>query len=195
MLTSAIVTLAQKQFPDWSEVMIVELLNELHKYIFTQVPVERMRMYSTTTGTDPILTTTAGTYEYTINTTNGFDYNAWRVVNVYQDEVEYVDVITYDAVNSATGAKIVFREDPGTQDYYIKAYRFPTDINSISTQLEIPATYHLTHIFDGLVGIIEKFRSGRSEVWDLFIKIKAPELIKKMSDSRTASPFSNYGGY
>lgn len=195
MLTSAIVTLAQKQFPDWSSTMIVELLNELHKYIFTQVPVERMRMYSTTTGTDPILTTTAGTYEYTINTTNGFDYNSWRVVKVYQDETDYVDVITYDAVSSSTGAKIVFREDPGTQDYYIKAYRFPTNITSVSSQLEIPATYHLTHIYDGLVGIIEKFRSGRSDTWEMFVKIKAPELIKKMSDARTSIPFSNYGGY
>lgn len=194
MLTSSLVALTQKQFPDFSEVLIIELLNELHRYVFTQVPTERMKMYSST-GTDPVLTTVAGTYEYTINTTAGFSNNAWRVTNVYQDETDYVDVITYDAVGSSTGATVIFREDPGTQNYYLRCYRFPTEITSISKQLEIPSNYHLTHIFNGIVGLIERFRSGRSDTWDEFVKVLAPDMIAKMNNVCSNRQFSNFGGY
>lgn len=195
MLTSALITLVKKRYPDWSDVLIIEMLNELHKYVFTQVPVERMRMTDSTTGKDPVLTTSQGTYEYLITTTAGFSNNAWRVVEVYQKAGYPIDVICYDAVNSSNGAKIVFREDPGVQNYFVKAYRFPTEINSATKQLEIPSTYHLTHVYDGLVGIVEKFRSGRSEIWEQFEKVKVPDLIKKMSDSPSISKYSPVGGY
>lgn len=185
MLTSAIITLAQKQFPDVSRVMLLEFLNEIQKMVYTQNAVSSMRMYSSTTGKDPVLTTVDGTVSYDVSVSAGFEQNAWKICNVYSEVIEESeDVLLFDATpNSA--AKIVFKENPGVAQFYIRAYKFPTELSAESVQLTVPNGYHLSHIFEGLCGIIEKSRSGKSERYDIFMKILLPEMVKKLSDYNT----------
>lgn len=193
MLTSALVTLAKKEFPDWSRVSIVSMLNEVQNMIFCQDTTVHMLMYSSV-GADPILTTTSGTYEYQISTSNGFSNNAWRVAVVYSSDInEPVDVIKRDAPQGGY-ATVIFKENPGTADYYIRAYRFPTQILSESTQLEIPSSYHITHVYEGLVGIIEKTRSGVSGRWDNFIKVLLPDIKMRLNKNESVF-YVDYKGY
>lgn len=189
MLTSAIVSLVQKQYPDWSETMIREILNEIQRLVFTQNTTQHMRMYGTT-GKDPILNTVAGTYEYNINTGSGFTYNAWRVTDVYSSSIDYpTDVMKFDADPVTSCARIVFKEDPGTSSYYVKAYKLPPQITSTSIQLSIPHAYHFTHVFEGICGFIEKFRSGKSERYDMFIKYLLPDMVYKISNTSLTGDF------
>lgn len=153
--------------------------------VFTQNTNHHMRMINSTTGKDPVLTTVAGTYSYDITTTNGFSDNAWRVSNVYIDDIsESEDVTLFDA-DSNNAAKVVFKEDPGSGTYYIRAYKFPPTIGSKSVNLSIPQAYHLTHVYEGICGFIEKFRSGKSERLDIFMGKLLPELVSKLSSNNT----------
>lgn len=193
MLTSALITLAQKEFPDWSDTLILQFLNEIQRMVFTQNTTDQMRIIDTSTGKDPILTTTSGIYSYDINTTNGFPYNAWRVCEVYSSDIDSpTDVFTYEATPATAYAKIIFSSDPGTGSFYVRGYRFPIVLGSASTQLEIPAGYHISHVYEGLAGLIETFRSGKSERWNVFQKTLMPEIIRGMSEGKRRNTNSPY---
>lgn len=193
MLTSAIITLAKKEFPDWSDELIRTFLNELQRMVFTQNATAQMRIYDSSTGVDPKLATTSGVYEYEINTSAGLPYDAWRVYEVYSNEIDDPeDVLTIDATASSSNAKVVFPKDPGTGTYYVRCYRFPTQITANSVQLEIPHAYHLSHVYTGLCGLIEQARTGRSERWEKFERVLLPDLIKRMSDGRRMNHFTPY---
>lgn len=187
MRTNSLISLVQKQFPDWSRTLILEMLNELQKIIFTQNATRQMRVIDPATGKDPKITVTSASLEYPVSTSTGFPADVWRVYEVYSETVDDpADVICFDAT-SGTPAKIVFNEATNG-DFYVRAYRFPTELATENVQLEIPEAYHLSHIFEGLCGLIEKMRSGRSERFDIFMFKQIPELVKKMSDGRGTVP-------
>lgn len=195
MLTSALITLIQKQYPDVSRVIILELMNEIQKMIYTQNAVSSMKMIDSTTGKDPVLTTVDGTYSYDISVTAGFEQNAWRVIDVYAEEIsDPEDVNLLDATPN-DAAKVIFKDNPGNGDYFIRAYRFPTEVSSESIQLTVPSAYHISHIFEGVCGFIEKLRSGKSERYDIFMKGLLPDMIKKLSDTKETSFFVTPKGY
>lgn len=195
MQTQSLISLAKKQFPDWSREMLLEFLNELQRIIFTQSPTNQMKMYDSSTGKDPILTTTSGQYEYTIDSTNGFDTEIWRVVSVYINEEEPIECMILDTTPSSS-AKVIFKENPSSQDYYVRCYRFPVELVTENIQLEVPDAYHLSHVYEGLCGLIEKFRSGKSDRYDgTFMQTLLPELLKKMSDNHTRVANTKYRGY
>lgn len=185
MQTSALITLINKEVPDWSRVLILSLLDEIQKMVFSQNATEQMRIYDSSTGNDPLLTVTNTVFEYDINTTNGFPNNAWRVYEVYETTIDtpFDDVTCFDAAGSEQYARIVFNK-PVSGQFYIRCYRFPISLSSESVQLEIPNAYHLTHVYEGVLGLIEKFRSGKSERYQMFVQKLLPELIKKMSDGK-----------
>jgi hypothetical protein len=184
MLTSALITLAQNDYsPDWSRPKILTILDELQKMVFTQKATAQMRMYDSSTGLDPKLTTTSGTYEYNINTTAGFSHNAWMVSSVYSSDIDDPEeVLTIEATPSTAYAKVVFPKIV-SGDYYIRCYRFPTSLTSESVQLEIPSSYHLSHIYEGLIGFMEKVKSGRSDRYEMFKLKLLPELLVHLSDN------------
>lgn len=183
MQTSALITLLNNEFPDWSRVRLLTYLNEIQNIIFTKSSTNQMRMYDSTTGLDPTITTTHATYEYYINTTNGFSYNAWRVGAVYSEDItDPEDVLVFDA-QPGSAAKIVFKQSPGTATYYVRCYRPPVQLTTETVQLEVPMGYHLTHVYEGIVGLIEINRSGKSERWEKFQRVLLPELITKMSEA------------
>jgi hypothetical protein len=196
MLTSAIITLAQSEAPDWSRTKLLTYLDELQKKVFLKNTTSQMRIYDSTTGKDPILVTTPSTFEYSINTTNGFPNNAWTVNEVYIDNIKEpeTNILVIKATPSTAYAKIIFNDAP-SGSYYIRCYRFPNSLTTEQVQLEIPIVYHLD-IYDGLIGLIEKSRSGKSERYMIFEKETLPIILKGMSDSRnrnTEVPYRSCG--
>lgn len=188
MLTSSLITMAQKEFKDWSRVMILGFLNELQRIIFTQNTIKHMRMYDITTGKDPIISTVSGTFEYHIP-------NAWRVCEVYEDDIDRpTNVMLFDAT-LAEEARIVFSDNPNTGSYYYRAYKFPDTLVTEDVQLSVPESFHTSHVYEGLAGLLEKMRSGKSERWEKFEKILLPDIIKKMSDHKDTVFYVQYKGY
>jgi hypothetical protein len=184
MLTSSLITLIKKDASDWSRDNIRELVNEVHRMCLTEKPVGHMRVYDSTTGKDPILTTIAGTYEYDLDISS-IGFNVYTATTVYGspetvDSPE--DVIIFDATRGVD-CKVVFKNDPGTSSYYVTAYRIPPEITSESIQLAIPENYHLSHIKEGVIGLIEQADSGRSERWQNFINKLLPSLQYNLNKS------------
>lgn len=186
MQTNSLVTLIKKQFPDWSRQMILEFIDEVQRIVFTRTPTRQMQVLDTTTGKDPVITVSSAA-EYSVSTSTGFPADVWRVTEVYETDItEPADVICYDATIE-TPARIVFSE-PVSGQYYVRAYRFPTKIETESIQLEIPESYHITHVLNGVAGLIEQTRSGRSERWDYFLQRQLNEIVKGMSNGRSSIP-------
>lgn len=189
MRTSALISLIKKDASNWSSDNIRELINEVQRIILLQRPLKQLRVVDTSTGKDPVLATTAGTYEYTIDTDNGFSYDAWRVSDVYSSDIfSPSDIISYDATPSAN-AKFVFLSDPGSQNYYVRYYRQPTQITSASVQLEIPHQFHVSHVKEGVLGLIEKSDSGKSERWEKFERILLPDISDKLNKGQNTQYF------
>ena len=203
MLTSALISLANSEVPDWSRVRILTFLDEIQKMVFKQNATAQMRMYDSTKGLDPLLTTDGTKVEYNISKTNGFPYDAWRVYMVYNtiyaghdyykhpEPQALKNILTFDATPATPYARVVFHEKP-TGSFYIRCYRSPTTLDKESVQLEVPEAYHLTHIYEGLMGFIEQFRSGKSERYQIFIQKLLPDLIKRMSDGQRRNKDTRY---
>ncbi len=190
MLTSALISFINQEVPDWSRTKILLILNEVQKMVFTQNATSAMRMYSST-GTDPILTGT-NTYAYDIKTP-AFSHNAWRVYAVYTEDIAYPnkDVLTFDATPSIPYARIIFPNNV-SGEYYLRCYRSPTELTTELVQLEVPEAYHLSHIYEGVMGFIEQFRSGKSERYQFFMQTLLLDLVKRMSDGQRRNSETQY---
>lgn len=183
MQTNALISLIQREAKDMPSELIREIINEIQKMTYRQRPVKDMQMYDSSTGLDPRFTATSGTYEYTINTTNGFDNNADFVTTVYVTDIDSpTDVLTFPA-NASSAAKIVFRANPGSSKFYIRAFKQPTEVSTTRTALTIPDAYHLSHVYEGVMGFIEQQKSGRSDRWEKWMNVLMPDLVAKLASS------------
>jgi len=196
MQTRSLITLVKKQANDWSRENIREVLNEVQNYLCMQKPLNYFRMKDTTTGKDPILSTTSAAYEYDIGTTELFPYDAWWVERVYKSEDDYEDGYGKSADGSDSDysvtripgddenvAKVIFNTAPNG-DYYVECYRKPTQITDESIQLTVPISYHLNTVYEGVVGWIEMSTSGRSDRWTKFETVLAPKFQNLMNRGR-----------
>jgi hypothetical protein len=199
MLTSSLISLVQQETPDVSRIKIMTILDEIQKMVFTQSTTAQMRIIDPTTGMDPILVTTSGTYSYNINTTSGFPVDAWRVEDIYTECIDQPveEIITFEATPAIPYARVIFPKifSPSGK-FYVRCYRFPTSITAESIQLEIPSAYHLSHVYEGLLGFIEQMRSGKSERYTNFVGKILPDLIRNMSKGKrrnTSTPYRPAG--
>lgn len=197
MNTRSLITFIQKEAKDWSRSDILTLLNEVQRIVFSQKPNNHMRVINTSSEyEDPALTTTSGTYEYTIDTSNGYSYDAAFITAVYTDSngIEFPEDVQLYAATPAEGAKIVFKENPGTTTYYMRVYKLPSSISSEAVNLSIPHAYHLTHVVEGVLGYIEKAKSGESRRWEMFKERLLPEIVRGI-DSGNTHIIIDYKGY
>lgn len=192
MLTNSLISLIKKSATTWTVDNIRELLNEVHRICLTTKPVGQMRVFDISTGKDYLFTTTNNTFQYEITTTEGFPYNAWRVTNIYTDvddpEGSAVDFVNTDALQD-TACTVLFKENPGTSQYYFTYYKKPVEISSTSIQLDIPPQYHLDIVKEGVHGLIELSDNGRSERWNNFMNILLPRLLFNMNDGSKTVPY------
>lgn len=190
MSTRSIVTLIKRQAPDYSRTEILDFVNDVVQ-IMLRKPTSLTRMFDIG-GTDPILTTVAGTKRYELSLGSVcFNYAnaAYFVAGVYKDKKSTINASSYaypnDAemkeafIQNATGAKaaiVTFVDDPGTGTYYVKAYAQPLDITSESQEMPVPVEWQLPCIMDGVMGLIEKAEHGRSERWETFYNSTLPDF-------------------
>lgn len=207
MQTSSLVTLIRREAPDWSRVEIVDLINEVQR-IMLHKPLESQRYIDPDTGKDPVLATTAETFEYELNAANGFDESISFVEKVYSydtDELAYnydddiitnrCDVISYPAIRGAA-ARVVFKSDPGTGSYYVVCYKAPSSILLESDVLEVPEHWHIRGVKAGVVGLIESAEHGNSNNWTKFEKEILPAFSHEMNRSAgTIGHFVTSRGY
>jgi hypothetical protein len=186
MKTSSFITLVKKDFPKWSRENIREVLNSVQSLILCTVPLEQLRMIDPSTGKNPILTTTAGVLSYDVTTVNGLPFNAWRTSRIStQEDCTSESAVEFENQDASYGVanKIIFKEDPGTADYYITCYKKPADIITESVELLLPEQFHIYELFEGVCGIIERSEnSGVSNRWDRFYNELLPRVRASFND-------------
>lgn len=190
MSTRSIVTLIKRQAPDWTRVEILDLVNDVVQ-IMLRKPTSLTRMF-TTDGTDPILTTVAGTRRYELAASSTcFNYanGAFFVSDVYKSrnakfannvfaipEDSYIPTTFIQNATGASAAIVTFVDDPGTSTFYVRAYAQPADITSETATMPIPVEWQMRAVVDGVIGMIERMEHGKSERWDTFISDILPEF-------------------
>ena len=174
--------------------MILEFIDEVQRIIFTQNTTRQMRVLDPLTGKDPVINV-SGQVEYPVSIDMGFSTDVWRISSVYVSDItEPEDVICYDATVDEP-AKIVFN-DVTSGAYHVRVYRFPKRLETENDQLEIPEAYHITHVLNGVSGMIEQTRSGKSDRWDFFLQRQVTDIVKRMSDGKgSRSCFVKPRGY
>jgi len=189
---------------------ILPILNEVNT-ILCQVKAEQFLYFDPTTGSLPILHTTAGVYSY------NFPSNIWCVgeiviqyplQNFYdlyplsnygfkQNLIEPIEDIwiggrrylrfkqvrTWEKSGS-NPAKILFTVDPGlTSDIFAYAgYTLPTPITSENIQVGVPDRFHLSHVMPAILKMIEGYQTNTvSEAREYIIQRIRPQIIEEMN--------------
>jgi len=193
MQTRTLINLIQKEAKNWSRENIRELIDEIHRMCLTTKPVGLMRMFATDVSGDPALSPSGGILQYSVDTAHGFVNDAWRVTEVYTTSNGIgnpEDVFCIDATKS-TPAQINFFSDPGStaSGYRIRAYKQPTEISTETVEMQIPEAFHLSHIKEGVMGLIEMADSGTSNRWEKFTAVLLPDLVSKLNGTEKGLPF------
>jgi len=193
MLTSSLITLINKEVPDWSRMQILAFINEIQNVVFSQNATSQMRIYDPNTGTDPLLHAVGGQLIYNISSASGFPQTAWRVYDVYRQTImePEANIFCLDATPKTKCASVMFKS-PQSGDFFVRCYRFPDQIITEANQLEIPDAFHLSHLFEGVMGQIEQWRSGKSERYMNFYAKLLPDLVRRMSEGNRRNSFTEY---
>jgi len=191
--TSQIIDWVKQDAPGWNRTGvhgILPILNEAHN-ILAQNETEQMVAYDASTGRFPLLTTTAGTYQYDMpsdiwrvnevlveaSSYNEYDLNySLNVISgtnskkFYQRKwyrgKEYIRITGIKTIDARRGqnCKVIFDFDPGTGSlFYYRGYLKPTQITSERIELIIPEKFHLSHVVPAVIKLIEGFQN---HTWD-----------------------------
>lgn len=207
MQTRSIVSLIKREASSWSRELIRSLISDVH-YIMMAHPMQQNRIIDTSTGKDPIFATTNGTYEYNGNTTDMANFpantTAFLIDKVYTGslgESSYTEIDGIPIIGTyGTPGKWRFKENPGTTTtttgYKARAYKTPTNITSEEIELEVPENWHLTGVYEGVMGWIEKTDNGKSARWNDFILKLCPKFWYECNRSVNQNIKEKYdGGY
>jgi hypothetical protein len=177
--------------------LIIEETNNALDILFDR-PLAIMRVYNASTGLDPVLSTMAGTYQYTsgdLNTTENIAY----LGRVYSDPLDKdggTDVIVdhNNRVLHGESITINFSEDPGTANYYVETYKKPTYILSENSPVYIPFPdeFITKYLFELVVGNIELMSHGQSSRLEKFESEKLFDLYGKLNETTPIVKFSSY---
>jgi len=171
-----------------------------------------------TTGDFPLLTTTAGTYQYncpadcwrTANilltreiyygTTVLDDYG--RVVNMQypittehhngKEYIRYQQVRSYDATENALARIVFLSVDPGsyTDRYYHMYYKRPTQTTSLSVLHSIPSPNDIEVLLPAAQAIVEGFENGSlRDAISYVTKVLRPKLWHEMNSGAQARSY------
>lgn len=186
MQTSALISFIQRRNRDYSRDDIREFLNDIQTIVFDR-PLHYMRIIDESTGQDPVLSTTAGTFAYTIADTQYIkqfykknDYVGELYNKQYIFDAERLHTYNFRYSEGTGDCRVVFQEDPGSSNINYVAYKFPTEILTENTPMSIPSQYFIKYVVPGVEGIIQQGDHGDSKAWAEFINILLPELQAKL---------------
>ena len=192
MQTSSLIALIKRQAPGWSNEEIRELIDDVQLIMLSHA-LEFNRSIDTSTGLDHVLTTTTGIYEYEISIANGFTDDALFIESVYtttdpepaynydEDRVEDGEDVYSVPATRASVAKVIFKDDPLGNDFYIRYYKKPTSVSMQYTNLSVPEWWHIKGVRVGVLGIIEEVEHGTSRNWERFEKEVLPNFWNEMN--------------
>lgn len=184
---------------------ILPVLNEVHRYMMSH-DCEQNEYIDGSTGLPPLLSTTAGVYQYSLpstarkhiqvmveDTCNDYDdYGYYREVWWQGEKYKEVPVRSRPTKRNTAGY-IIFRDDPGTHSdrYYWRYYLLPTDITAESVDLDIEEKFH-DLVIDGVVARIRQVEYGDSEPYLIWRNQRVPdEYWDSQNDNETKSNFIN----
>lgn len=182
---------------------VLRYLNKAHLSLMTQ-ECEQLLVLDEATGVLPLLTTTAGEPAY-----NAAD-SIWRIAEVliatddnYQvdydsprmsqrNEVVVAGMRYYpfpfvrqtrDRKDSSNPARIIFSQDPGdtTDRFYLRQYRRPTDILSLSIQHDVPPPYDYDILLPATGKLIEAVQSGNYAEAHQALKVFKSEMAEALN--------------
>lgn len=168
---------------------VLHYIDVAHK-LFRQVESEQTVYFNESTGLLPYLTTTAGTYNYSLPS------NCWKLADVLVESgvtgslldtytgVDYgmrrggfnkIDIVTIANIDylriknvrswpaaEAAVARMAFTDDPGTSSdvYNLRYYKKPVSITSDSIQLEVEPPYDELYLLPAVCKLIEGIEHG-----------------------------------
>lgn len=154
---------------------VLPILDEIHRYMRSH-DSETNIYINPATGFPPYLTTTAGTYQYSMASTvrkigrvftrqteDGYDDVSQYRYLAYLGEQYYEVPVTTRPRTRSTDAYLIFRDDPGntTERYFYERYDEPTSIDGESINLDVEDKYH-DLVVDGCVARIREYEYGDS---------------------------------
>ena len=171
---------------------VLPYINEIHRYMVAH-DSETNVYIDPATGLPPYLTTVDGTRQYTMAD------NVRKIASVFFDEsvpMDYGDAVNYDNYgnylwikgtryrevkagsrpkNRSSNATITFQFNPGTTTdiYFTKYYIVPTEITSVSIDLDIPDEYH-DLVVDGVVARIRAVQYGNNDTYLMWRNERVP---------------------
>lgn len=174
MTTKELINEILRSVPSATRVDIRSELNAALRIIFNK-PLEIMRIKDTSTGKDPVLTTTAGVFEYELDAA-AIGVDAKYVTRVYQGsetDPDDCDDVSWN-VRELTGTNnsvILFEEDPGGAEYFITAYKHHDKIVSetVPAVFPFPEEFIQEHLIALVVGRLEEKYHGKSLRLDEFM--------------------------
>lgn len=198
--------------PDWSSARILGLLNNLLQMAFKK-PLKSQLYIVPTTGDFPFLTTTAGTYKYSVSVSSVWsvseiitdtDVSGWVATgpinfgtnttpDKFSRKFTYNDrnywTVPCSKVNAigSTVPTVQFGFDPGSYSdrYRIAGYDAPTTVLSTTTEYPVDDNFRYSVIIPAVQLLIDGFDNGRYAENMLYIEDK---LLPKLAYSAEA-PF------
>lgn len=190
MNTRSLITKIQRNAPDWSRTEILDIVNDVNRIMMSHELMINL-VTDTSTGRDPVLTTSDGTYSYEISQANGFPADGLYIVDIYKDVQADPDYGIYQRSRnyndirfvrgaSSVNAKIIFGFNPGVNDYSVRYYKQPTEITSESISLDVPDEWHEL-VREGVIAQIQDMEHGKSDAWKRFQEGELPKYWNDMN--------------
>lgn len=181
MKTSSFITRLLREFPSTTRVHALEEMNLALSTLLDKEPLAFMRVFDESTGGDPVLSTTAGVFAYTIDDTNlGSDIN--RVERAYtgrEEDPTWCDSKIHTSRNiGSNDTKIIFSEDPGGVDVKLKCYKGRTELLSETYPAEIPLPeeFIIEHLYELIAGRLERMYHGKSVRLERYLAYDLPRF-------------------
>lgn len=222
MQTSALISELRRDHPDWSRMALLTLVNDIQDLIFA-VPTEFMLFKDTVSGGNYPLETTTGALEYTLDAVSdpygGGETSFARIMHIGSVSTSKTDDGVYNNASvtespvyqifqgsSYAGAKIVFEDDPGDgsldQDnndsgsvqYFLEAYKAPTELTTESVSLTLPDNYHID-LMDAVSARIYKRTHGNMQSWRDFVENVLPKIRDGLNNSTHTATYVQSRGF
>lgn len=212
MQTSALISELRRDHPDWSRAALLTMVNDVQDYILSVPTRHMLFKDTVTGGNYPLETTAGtyaytldavsdpyndgGSYTFPriahigkVSSTTDGDFEAY-------DNSYYTNIPAYEIVQGSTysSAQIIFADDPGTgsldQDnntagsvqYFLEAYKAPTELTSENVSLSLPGNYHMD-LIDAVSARIYKRTHGNMDSWESFVERVLPRIRSGLNNA------------
>lgn len=187
MNTTSVVNEILLRNPDWTDTQVLDIVNNLTKF-FCKRELDSNVYIDPATGNLPYLTTTAGTYTYSISIPGVSLWSVKEIVvdpgsslpnfypqySAYNDRNARVTTIIgkrYQTIpckknndSDPSGLSVTFSDDPGTTTtvFRVAAFESPAEVLSLSVNIPLDDRYRYTVMIPAVQAMIDALDNGRT---------------------------------